>query len=90
MHTKSEASNCSETSELLTGEDKADKFLMKTELAVCTLLTHICQNCEDIVNVDNISQMCQLIKVFNFLRLNYNLFSFFFCVNTITKVTASQ
>ena len=79
MHTKSEDSNQDKASELLTSEDKADKFLMKSELTVCTLLSHICQNCEDIVNVDNISQMCQFIKVFNILRLNYNLFSFFLC-----------
>ena len=63
MHTKTEVSRQDKASQLLTSEDKADEFLMKSELTVATLLTHICQNCEDIVNVDNISQMFQFIKV---------------------------
>ena len=63
MHTKSEVSCQDKASQLLTSEEKAEEFLVKSELTVATLLTHICQNCEDVVNVENISQMCQFIKV---------------------------
>ena len=67
MHTKKEDSYEGKTSELLTSEDKADQVLRKSELVVCTLLTYICQNCEDLVHVDNISTICQFIKVCSIL-----------------------